>query len=174
MKKILYLTIMFLSFNVLASSNQWEGVPLAEFELLDQNGETRTSEEFKGSWLVLYFYPKDKTPGCTVEAQNFTEDFAKYQALNANIVGVSYDNVDSHKAFADEYDMPFTLLADTEAKLSKAMKVDRILPFPHSSRQTFLVNPEGVIVHHFEKVSVHEHSADLLALLKEKQAAKKM
>lgn len=174
MRKLYLLVIIFISFNALASSNQWEGVPLTEFELLDQNGKTRNNQEFKGRWLVLYFYPKDKTPGCTVEAQNFTNDYSKYQALNTKIVGVSYDDVESHKEFANDYNMPFTLLADTEATLSKAMKVDRILPWPHASRQTFLVNPEGVIVHHFKDVSPQKHSAELLAMLKEKQASKKL
>ena len=148
--RYLVLIALLFSMNLQANSNQWEGLPLTAFSLQDQTGKVRSNGDFKGKWLVLYFYPKNKTPGCTVEAQNFTDDYPKYEALNAEIVGVSYDDVDSHKDFADTYSMPFTLLADTDAKLSKALKVDRILPWPHASRQTFLINPEGVIVHHVE------------------------
>ena len=84
-------------------------------------------------------------------------------------MGVSYDDVSSHKEFADLYEMPFSLLADTDAQLSKAMKVDRILPWPHASRQTFLVNPQGIIVHHFKEVKPSKHSQELLMMLKQKQ-----
>lgn len=170
MKKIIYTLFLFISFNALANVNQWEGVPLADFSLQNQNGKTLTNADFKGKWLVVYFYPKDKTPGCTVEAQNFTDDYSKYKALNADIVGVSYDDVSSHKEFSDLYEMPFSLLADTDARLSKAMKVDRILPWPHANRQTFLVNPQGIIAHHFKEVKPSNHSQELLTVLKQKQA----
>ncbi|WP_196141172.1 peroxiredoxin [Aliikangiella sp. G2MR2-5] len=159
----------FFSASVFASSNIWEGVPLPEFELADQKGEIKTKNDFLNDWLILYFYPKDKTPGCTVEAQNFTNDYAKYKALGANIVGVSYDDVESHKDFADTYEIPFTLLADTDAKLSKTMKVNRILPWPHASRETFVINPEGIIVHHYSDVSPKSHSQELLEDLKSYQ-----
>jgi len=170
MKNLAALIIFCLSFSVLANSNQWEGVPLSEFELKDQHGEIRTNGDFKGQWLVLYFYPKDKTPGCTVEAQNFTTDYPLYQQLNTQIVGVSYDDVASHKDFADTYEMPFTLLADTDKTLAKALKVDRILPWPHASRQTFLVNPDGIIVHHVEDVTPKTHSREMLEIIKRRQA----
>lgn len=169
MRKIVCALLLITSFNILAKANQWEGVPLVNFNLQDQNGKSLSNKDFKGSWLVLYFYPKDKTPGCTVEAQNFTDDFAKYKALNTKILGVSYDDVDSHKEFADLYNLPFSLLADVDAELSSAMGVDRILPWPHASRQTFLVNPEGTIVHHFKKVKPNDHSKELLTLLKQLQ-----
>ena len=162
-----------LSFNVLANSNQWEGVPLTAFKLADQSGNLRTNDDFKGRWLVLYFYPKDKTPGCTIEAQNFTDDYPQYQELDTEIVGVSYDDVASHKDFAETYEMPFVLLADVDKTLSKSLKVDRILPWPHASRQTFLVNPDGTIVHHFEDVTPKTHSAELLAVIKQKQKSAK-
>ena len=121
----------------------------------------------------MYFYPKDKTPGCTVEAKNFTTDYPLYQQLNTQIVGVSYDDVASHRDFAETYEMPFTLLADTDAELSKALKVDRLLPWPHAGRETFLVNPQGVIVEHFSDVKPDSHSVELLKSLKKHQAASK-
>lgn len=146
-----------------AQSNRWEGQSFASFELADQNGDIKTNEDFEGKWKVVYFYPKDRTPGCTVEAQNFVDDYALYQANNIEIIGVSYDDTESHKDFADTYEMKFTLLADVDKKLSKAMDVDRILPWPHPSRQTFVVNPEGVIVKHYEDVTPDSHSKELLA-----------
>ena len=172
MKSIVILLVSLLAFNLNAATNVWEGTPLQSFSLLDQTGKNRTEKDFTGKWLVLYFYPKNKTPGCTVEAQNFTDDYAKYQKLGADIVGVSYDDIDSHKDFAETYEIPFTLLADTDAKLSKALKVDRVLPWPHASRQTFIINPEGVIVEHIEKVKPQTHSEQVLTKLKHHQSQK--
>ena len=166
MKALVTALIFVFSLNVQANSNRWEGQPFAQFELADQNGEIKKNSDFAGKWKVVYFYPKDKTPGCTVEAQNFVDDYAKYQANNIKIIGVSYDDVESHKDFADTYEMPFTLLADVDKKLSKAMNVDRILPWPHPSRQTFIVNPEGTIVKHFESVDPDSHSKELLTTFK--------
>ncbi len=167
MKALLTVVIFVISFTTSANSNRWEGQPFAKFELADQNGEVKTNADFAGKWKVVYFYPKDKTPGCTVEAQNFVSDYAKYQANNVEIIGVSYDGVESHKDFADTYEMQFTLLADVDKKLSKAMDVDRILPWPHPSRQTFIVDPNGIIVKHFESVDPETHSSQLLNTFKE-------
>jgi len=162
MKISLFILLLLTTLTVVADSNRWEGQPFAKFELADQNGNIKTNADFDGKWKVVYFYPKDRTPGCTVEAQNFVDDFSKYQANNIEIIGVSYDDVESHKDFADTYEMKFTLLADVDKKLSKAMDVDRILPWPHPSRQTFVVNPEGVIVKYYEDVSPKTHSKELL------------
>ncbi len=162
MKNLFLLVLLLVSLNLYAENNRWQGQPLAEFSLQDQNGKVRTNKEFAGKWMVVYFYPKDRTPGCTVEAQNFVNDYAKYQALNIEILGVSYDNSESHKDFADTYEMKFTLLADVDHSLSKAMDVDRFLPWPHPSRQTFIVDPKGIIVKHYSDVSPKTHSATLL------------
>ena len=164
MKNILSVCALLL-ISLTASANQWEGVPLVEFKLQDQKGVERTKKDFAGQWLVLYFYPKDKTPGCTVEAQNFTDDYGQYQLLNTQIVGVSYDDVKSHKDFSDTYEMPFVLLADEDKVLSKALGVDRLFPWPHASRQTFIVDPKGVIVKHYSDVSPKKHSKQLLKYL---------
>ncbi|MBV1908792.1 MAG: peroxiredoxin [Kangiellaceae bacterium] len=162
MKHILPFLLIFLISDASASANRWEGQPFAQFELSDQNGQTKNNSDFKGKWAIIYFYPKDRTPGCTVEAQNFVDDYAKYQASNIEIVGVSYDDIESHKDFSDTYDMKFTLLADVDKKLSKAMDVDRILPWPHPSRQTFVVDPAGTIVKHYQDVKPKSHSQELL------------
>jgi thioredoxin-dependent peroxiredoxin len=172
MKTISAIIVLLFSLNASSNTNRWEGQPFAQFELADQHGKIKKNDDFAGQWKVVYFYPKDRTPGCTVEAQNFVDDYAKYQANNVAIIGVSYDDVESHKDFSDTYEMPFTLLADVDKKLAKAMDVDRILPWPHPSRQTFIVNPEGTIVKHFESVDPKSHSKELLAtfskLVKEK------
>lgn len=177
MKKItsaLISTLIFVfSLQVTANTNKWEGTPLPQFSLSDQDGKLKTNKDLLGKWQIVYFYPKDKTPGCTIEAQNFTDDFAKYQSLGVNIVGVSYDDVASHRDFADTYEIPFTLLADTDAKLSKALKVDKLFPWPHASRQTFIVDPKGTIVKHIKKVSPKSHSKELLAWFKSAKETKK-
>lgn len=169
MKIITLLAFGLLSFNLLAESNRWQGQPLAKFSLADQHGNIKSNRDFTGKWAVIYFYPKDRTPGCTVEAQNFVNDFKSFQSLNTEIVGVSYDDTESHKDFSDTYEMQFTLLADTEHDFSKAMDVDRILPWPHPSRQTFLVDPKGIIVKHYKDVTPKSHSKELLADIKKFQ-----
>jgi len=162
MSKLISMVMLMASFTLSADANRWQGLPFAEFNLQDQTGKIRSNKDFDGKWLVVYFYPKDRTPGCTVEAQNFVTDYPNYQSLNVEIVGVSYDDSESHKDFADTYQMKFTLLADVEHKLSKAMDVDRFLPWPHPSRQTFIIDPKGVIVKHYEDVNPENHSNLLL------------
>jgi len=167
MKSFLTIIVTLLSFSSNATSNRWEGQNFPSFNLADQHGEIKSNNDYKNKWLIVYFYPKDRTPGCTVEAQNFVNDYAQFQTLNTEIVGVSYDSVESHKDFADTYEMKFTLLADTEKKLSKTMDVDRFLPWPHPSRQTFLVDPKGIIVKHYKDVDPKTHSKELLVDLRE-------
>lgn len=173
MKYFLSFILLILSLTVIAAPNNWEGRELVNFSLQDQTGKLQTNKDFLGKWLVLYFYPKDKTPGCTVEAQHFTDDYSQYKKLGAEIVGVSLDGVESHKAFADTYKMPFKLLADAKSQLSEAMKVKNYFPWPHASRQTFLVNPQGVIVKHFKSVDPKTHSKQLINELKKRIQVKK-
>ncbi len=172
MKVFLLFTTMILSLvnfsgkSYALENNRWQGQPFAAFNLQNQTGKYLNNNDFKGQWLIVYFYPKDKTPGCTVEAQNFVNDFASYQAMNIEIVGVSYDDVESHKDFSDTYEMKFNLLSDIDHKLTKAMDVDSFLPWPHASRQTFIVNPKGVIAKHYDDVVPKKHSKNLLEDMK--------
>ena len=139
------------------------GAPAPAFELPDQEGETRRLEDFGGKWLVLYFYPKDNTPGCTTQACDFRDNIFAFRKLDAEIVGISLDDVDSHRAFATEHSLPFTLLADSEGKAARDYGVLRSFGVVElASRQTFLVSPEGVIARHYEKVDLDTHSADVL------------
>jgi len=159
------LMLIFSSFSN-AKGNRWQGVPFPQFELADQNNVIKTNKDFDGQWVVYYFYPKDRTPGCSTEAQNFANANSQFLELNTKIVGISYDDSESHKDFADIYDVKFTLLADVDHKLTKALDVDSFFPWPHPTRQTFLVNEKGNIVKHYKDVDPESHSSKLLKDLK--------
>ena len=140
-----------------------EGYAAPDFAMPDQNGVVRHLDSFKGHWLVLYFYPKDRTPGCTTEAKNFTRDYAQFKQLNAEVVGVSLDDVASHKDFAEVTGAPFLLLSDTDKKAAKMYDVLFDMgPIELTKRQTFVINPDGLVVKHYRDVSAGEHSAQLL------------
>ncbi|UWZ85347.1 peroxiredoxin [Occallatibacter riparius] len=138
------------------------------FTLPSQDGSQISLDSFKGKWVVLYFYPKDMTPGCTVEAHNFQRDQAKYDALNAAIVGVSVDTPDSHKQFCTKEGLTFRLLADPEHKV-----VDEYGSLGHfgemtiAQRNTFLIDPNGKIVKVWTKVDPRVHSDEVLAAINE-------
>jgi thioredoxin-dependent peroxiredoxin len=139
------------------------GTAAPAFELPDQQGETRRLDDFDGKWLVLYFYPKDNTPGCTTQACDFRDNIFAFRRLNAEIVGISLDNVDSHKEFAEEHNLPFTLLADVGGGVAREYGVLRNFGAVElASRQTFLISPQGVIARHYQQVNLDTHSADVL------------
>ena len=166
MKLIVKLIVAMLLTGALSAAHGsgFEGVAAPAFSLPDQHGKTRTLEDFAGRWLVLYFYPKDNTPGCTTEAKNFVRDYDKFSALHAEIVGVSLDDVASHKDFADTVGAKFPLLADTDQQAAKAYKVlTSFGPVDYTKRQTFVINPEGLVVKHYTDVDAGEHSAQLLS-----------
>jgi thioredoxin-dependent peroxiredoxin len=135
-----------------------------DFTLPSQDGSKISLHDFRGKWVVLYFYPKDGTSGCTLEAHNFQRDIAKYQQLNAEIVGVSVDSADSHKDFCAKQGLHFKLLADTDKRVSQAY--DSLMMIIHySSRNTFLISPEGKIAKIWTGVSPANHSDEVLAAL---------
>lgn len=134
------------------------------FSLSSQEGTTVTLEQNKGKWVVLYFYPKDFTSGCTMEAHNFQRDLAKYEKANAVVLGVSVDDVDSHKGFCTKEGLSFKLLADTKAEVTKAYGSSMTYNEKTvSARNTFLIDPSGVIRKTYLKVSPATHSDDVLA-----------
>ena len=146
------------------------GNPAPAFTLTTNEGKQVSLSDFKGKWVVLYFYPKDFTSGCTIEARNFQRDLAKYQAANAVILGVSVDTAQSHKEFCAKEGLNFKLLADTEAKTSA--DYGSIMDYNGaklSARNTFIIDPNGKIAKVFEKVKVQAHSEELLAALAELQ-----
>ena len=118
----------------------------------------------KGRKVVLYFYPKDDTPECTTEACNFRDNIFQFRAIDAAVVGISVDDVESHKAFSDKYELPFTLLADTEGSVCSDYGVLRDFGVGKlASRQSFLVNPDGVIAKHYADVNPDTHTQEVLA-----------
>jgi thioredoxin-dependent peroxiredoxin len=136
------------------------------FTLPSQDGTNVSLKDFKGKWVVLYFYPKDKTPGCTIEAHNFQRDLDQYNKKKAVIVGVSVDSSDSHKEFCAEQSLTFKLLADTQKKV--VAQYGSTMEFRGetiAARNTFLVDPKGNIVKVWTKVEPNKHSAEVLEAL---------
>jgi len=165
----LLLIIVALSFTPigLANDHPMVGSPAPEFELPDQMGQLHSLEDYRNQWVVLYFYPKDDTPGCTTEACEFRDNIFAFREMNAQILGVSLDDVESHKAFAENYDLPFPLLADTEGETSVAYGVKtRMFGMTVAKRQTFIIGPDGNIAKHYEKVTPEDHSTEVLSDLK--------
>ena len=145
-------------------------IPAPDFELSDETGTMRKLSDFRGQPVVLYFYPKDDTPGCTTEACNFRDDYSAYEKAGVTILGVSPDSVKSHVKFKQKYDLPFPLLADEGHKVCEtygvwALKKNMGREYMGVLRTTFLIDAEGKILHVFEKVKPAEHSAELLAEL---------
>ena len=142
------------------------GAAAPGFNLTTNEGKQVNLNDFKGKWVVLYFYPKDFTQGCTIEARNFQRDLAKYEAVNAVILGVSVDNAESHKEFCAKEGLNFKLLADTDAKVSEQYgSVMEYQGAKLSARNTFIIDPQGKLVKVFEKVKVAAHSEEVLAAL---------
>ncbi len=157
-----------------ASDVQMEGNPAPEFELPDQDGQLHSLEDYRDQWVVLYFYPKDETPGCTAEACAFRDNIFAFRKLNAQILGVSLDDVESHKAFADNHGLPFPLLADADGVAADAYRVKtRMFGMKVAKRETFIIDPDGVVAKHYRKVKPKTHSQQVLAdlaLLQKEQA----
>ena len=141
-----------------------EGSAAPVFSLPSQDGSTVDLSQYRGKWVVLYFYPKDFTSGCTLEAQNFQRDVAKYQSQNAVILGVSLDAVDSHKQFCTKEGLSFKLLADTDQKVTtKYGSLSTYQDKTYAARNTFLIDPTGVIRKVYVKVKPAGHSDEVLA-----------
>ena len=147
------------------------GKPAPDFSLLDQQGKTVTLSNLRGSPVVLYFYPKDDTPGCTKEACAFRDAFAHYEKAGAKVIGVSPDSVTSHEKFIKKYELPFTLLADTEKKVCEAFGVWKEKNMYGKKtmgveRTTFIIDAKGVVRQVFPRVKVDGHSDAVLEAVK--------
>jgi thioredoxin-dependent peroxiredoxin len=142
------------------------GQEAPNFTLPSQDGTPVTLNDLRGRWVVLYFYPKDGTPGCTIEAHNFQRDLPKYQSENAMIVGVSVDTTGSHKEFCAKQGLTFKLLADDQKKVvNEYGSTMGMAGMTLASRNTFLIDPEGKIAKVWVKVDPRSHSEDVLATL---------
>jgi peroxiredoxin Q/BCP len=163
----LILLIAFLSAPLYAGEAPVTGMDAPSFNLQDQNGEWHTLEQYRGQWLAVYFYPRDDTPGCTTEACNFRDNIYAFKAIGAAVVGISVDDVESHKEFSDKYKLPFTILADEDSNTAKAYGVLRDYKLIKlASRQSFLIDPEGKIAKHYADVDPDTHTDEVLADIK--------
>lgn len=145
-----------------------------DFALPDQNGKIRTLNEFRGAWLVLYFYPKDNTPGCTKEACSFRDSYHELQKMNVQIVGISKDTIVSHKKFADKYNLNFPILSNESLEIIKAYGAWGIKKFMGREfegilRNTYLINPNGEIAKNYNKVNPLTHASEIIKDVKNLQ-----
>jgi thioredoxin-dependent peroxiredoxin len=142
-----------------------DGAP--EFALPDQNGRVRTLREFRGKWLVLYFYPRDDTPGCTEQAMRFRNTMRDFEKLGAAVCGVSVDNSESHAAFARKYNLPFALLADKSGEVAARYGSLRSLGVvKFARRNTFLIDPDGKVSTVYVGVNAAKNAGDVSNTLK--------
>jgi peroxiredoxin Q/BCP len=149
-----------------ASAMPAVGSPAPDFSLTTNEGHAAGLKDFRGKWVVLYFYPKDFTGGCTLEAHNFQRDLAKYEKANAVILGVSVDTAESHKSFCAKEGLAFKLFSDPDAKVST--QYGSVMEYNGNklaARNTFIVNPEGKIAKVFTGVKPGPHSEEVLAAL---------
>ncbi|MGP6206695.1 thioredoxin-dependent thiol peroxidase [Cuniculiplasma sp. SKW3] len=140
------------------------GSTIPEFETVDQHGNKVSSKNIKGKVSVVYFYPKDDTPGCTTEACEFRDSMEEYRKNGIEVYGISVDSENSHKKFTDKYSLNFTLLADKDKKISEMFGV---LGERSAKRVTFIVDKEGKIRHVFPKVSPKGHSSEVIGKIRE-------
>jgi peroxiredoxin Q/BCP len=152
------------------------GTAMLDFEALSTGNKTIKLTDYRGRFVIIYFYPKDNTPGCTQEGQSFRDNFEKFTALNAVILGVSRDSVRIHESFKCKQEFPFDLLSDADEKLCELFDVIKMKNMYGKQvrgieRSTFLIDPQGILIHEWRKVKVKNHSEDILDVLTE--AAKK-
>jgi thioredoxin-dependent peroxiredoxin len=172
MRNRIVIAVTALSMFMAASIVQvWAAMPQVgqqapKFSLMSHEGHEVKLDDFQGKWVVLYFYPKDFTSGCTLEAHNFQRDLASYEKANAVILGVSVDGVDSHKSFCEKEGLQFKLLADTDHKVSDLYgSLREFQGNAVAARNTFIVDPSGKIAKVFEGVKPPNHSEEVLAAL---------
>ncbi len=139
-----------------------------KFKLADQSGKVRSLSDYIGTWVLLYFYPKDDTAGCTKQACMIRDNYPDFKKLKITVLGISIDSVQRHKKFAAKYDLPFTLLADDKKEVVKqygvwAKKKFMGREYMGTLRTSFLINPKGVITHIYEKVKPELHAEEVLA-----------
>ena len=133
--------------------------PAPDFSLPDENGETHSLEEYRGSWVLLYFYPKDDTPGCTKEACSLRDYALEYEQNDLIVIGISKDSGESHQKFISKYKLPFTLLSDEKSKVIKMYGADGSIG---TKRISYLIDPEGIIEKIYLKVEPEKHAEQVL------------
>ena len=153
--------------NVMAAPILKIGDDAPSFTLPDSQGNQINSNDFKGKWIVLYFYPKDDTPGCTAEACHFRDDFKLLESLGAKVIGISIDDSFSHKKFAEKYNLPFPLLSDASGEVARRYgALNNFLVIKLAKRYTYLINPQGKIAKIYLSVDTSKHSQEIIDDLK--------
>ena len=142
------------------------GMPAPGFTLTDENRVPHHLSDYSGQWLVLYFYPKDNTPGCIMEACAFRDEIELFRERNARVIGISIDDAENHRRFIDKNNLPFTLLSDPEGRVAERYGAHGgMLGMAYAKRQTFLIDPKGIIRHIWRTVPLRGHAKDIIAVL---------
>jgi peroxiredoxin Q/BCP len=153
--------------NIMAAPILKSGDDAPNFTLTDNQGRQVSLSDFKGKWVVLYFYPKDDTPGCTTEACRFRDDFKLLESLDAKVIGISIDDSFSHKKFAEKYNLPFPLLSDASGEVASLYgALNNFLVIKLAKRYTYLINPQGKIAKIYLSVDTSKHSQEIIEDLK--------
>jgi peroxiredoxin Q/BCP len=162
-RALMFLALSLWTLGISAGDSPEIGSAAPDFRLQDQNGDWHALSDYRGTWLAVYFYPKDDTPGCTIEACNFRDNIHAFKAIGAVVIGISVDDVESHKEFSDKFKLPFTILADEGGSTAESYGVLTDYKLMQiAGRQSFLVNPQGVIVRHYAKVDPDTHTQQVL------------
>ena len=163
----LFTVLLLLAISLTTSAALELGDKAPNFSLNDQNSLSHQLSDYKGKWVILYFYPKDDTPGCTTEACSFRDNIEIIAKLKANILGVSVDSNESHKEFSEKYSLPFPILADTKGIVAtKYDSFGSFVGFKYASRHTFIINPMGKIHKIYKKVNPSSHAQEIINELK--------
>ena len=153
--------------NIMAAPTLKPGDDAPNFSLPDNQGRQVNLNDFKGKWVVLYFYPKDDTPGCTTEACHFRDDFKLLENLGAQVIGMSIDDSFSHKKFAEKYNLPFPLLSDASGEVASLYgALNNFLVIKLAKRYTYLIDPQGKIAKIYLSVNTSKHSQEIIEDLK--------
>ena len=166
MRKNIWVSVVMTLVSATALANTVQvGQVAPNFTLPSQEDKPVSLSDFKGKWVVLYFYPKDQTTGCTIEAHNFQRDLSKYSAANAVVLGVSLDTVEGHKTWCSKDTFGFKLLADPDHKVvdSYGVPVKSFGTMKYADRETFLISPAGKVTKTWPKVDVNTHSTEVLS-----------
>lgn len=173
MLKILFIVIIVVTLGILVLRSQVEaseleaGQPAPAFALADPTGKMHRLADYRGQWVVLYFYPKDDTPGCTKEACEFRDSYLELTRMGARVLGVSLDDVESHTKFAKKYNLPFPLLSDTDGMVAKQYgSLWGFGPVKFAKRHTFIIDPDGRIARVYRDVDPKTHSDEVLRYLR--------
>ncbi len=158
-------------FSSASASDLSVGANAPSFELYDQSNSKHRLEDYLGKWVVLYFYPKDDTPGCTKEACEFRDDIAILQKLNVQVFGVSLDSAESHAEFANKFSLQFPLLSDIDSKAAAAYgSLSKLGPLKFAKRHTFIIDPKGKLAKIYRSVKPSSHSDEIITDIKQLQS----